>query len=91
MSEEIVRKHFFFSGMVQGVGFRYRASYIASSLELTGWVRNCYDERVEAEIQGPESRIDSFLTELNRQHFILIENMEVKTLPVQSEHSFEIH
>ena len=38
----MVRKHIFFSGDVQGVGFRYRSFYIAQSLDLTGWVENLW-------------------------------------------------
>ena len=34
-----VRKHIYFSGMVQGVGFRYRSTYLAQSRKLTGWVK----------------------------------------------------
>ena len=33
---KIIRKHFYFSGRVQGVGFRYKAMYLARGLELTG-------------------------------------------------------
>ena len=47
-----VRKHIYFSGRVQGVGFRYRSYYIAQSLGLTGWVTNLWDGRVEMEVQG---------------------------------------
>ena len=32
----MVRKHIFFSGDVQGVGFRYRSFYIAQSLRAGG-------------------------------------------------------
>ena len=35
MRENLIRKHYWFSGRVQGVGFRYRACYIASSLGVT--------------------------------------------------------
>ena len=52
MSESIVRKHIYFSGDVQGVGFRFRSYYIAQSLGLTGWVENMWDGRVEMEVQG---------------------------------------
>ena len=38
-----VRKHFYFSGDVQMVGFRYQAKYAADDLGLTGWVCNLYD------------------------------------------------
>ena len=33
-----VRKHIYFSGQVQGVGFRYRATNAARANGLTGWV-----------------------------------------------------
>lgn len=35
-----IRKHFVFSGRVQGVGFRYRAAYAAKGIGITGWVKN---------------------------------------------------
>ena len=43
----MIRRHYWFSGRVQGVGFRYKAYYIARSLGVTGWVRNNWDDRVE--------------------------------------------
>ena len=48
----IVRKHIYFSGQVQGVGFRYRAKNAARANDLTGWVDNLWDGRVEMEVQG---------------------------------------
>ena len=51
----MVRKHIFFSGDVQGVGFRYRSFYIAQSLGLTGWVENLWDGRVEMEVSSPSA------------------------------------
>ena len=41
----IVRKHIYFSGQVQGVGFRYRAKNAARANDLTGWVDNLWDGR----------------------------------------------
>ena len=38
----IVRKHIYFSGQVQGVGFRYRAKNAARANDLTGWVDNLW-------------------------------------------------
>ena len=49
---EKIRKHFYFSGRVQGVGFRYRSFYIAQDMGVTGWVRNLWDDRVEMEVPG---------------------------------------
>ncbi|MFQ9515674.1 MAG: acylphosphatase [Eubacterium sp.] len=85
-----IRKHIFFEGRVQGVGFRYRAYYIAESLGLTGWVHNCYDGRVEMEVQGTEESIDRMIQQLNGQRYIWIENMEVKTMELQEENGFRV-
>ena len=48
----MIRQHIYFSGRVQAVGFRFRAQMNATQLGLTGWVRNLFDGRVEAEVQG---------------------------------------
>ncbi len=78
-----VRKHIFFSGQVQGVGFRYRSSCLARPLGLTGWVKNLWDGRVEMEIQGEQSVIKKFLTQLKGQRFIIIEHMHLEDLPLE--------
>ena len=61
---EKIRKHFYFSGRVQGVGFRYRSYYIAQSIGLTGWVRNLWDGRVEMEVQGTREEIREMVERL---------------------------
>ena len=53
----MVRYYVVFSGLVQGVGFRYSLIKLARQYNLTGWVRNRYDEKVEAQIQGEYSNI----------------------------------
>ena len=75
-----VRKHIFFSGRVQGVGFRYSAIYLARPLGLTGWVENLWDGRVEMEVQGDEDAITQFLKELRTQRFIIINDMEIREI-----------
>lgn len=71
-----VRKHFYFSGRVQGVGFRYQATRLARGLGLTGWVMNLWDGRVELEAQGEEALIWDLVTALHKQPYIQIEDME---------------
>ncbi|MCD8169752.1 MAG: acylphosphatase, partial [Clostridiales bacterium] len=61
----VVRKHIIFSGRVQGVGFRYTACYLASSLGLTGWVNNLWDGDVEMEVQGDEASISRLVERLH--------------------------
>ena len=88
MSENLIRKHYWFSGRVQGVGFRYRACYIASSLGVTGWVRNNWDERVEMEAQGTREDLARMVEMLDRQSFIGIEGVEEEVVPVEVESGF---
>ena len=61
------RKHFYFSGRVQEVGFRFQACRIAQSLGLTGYVQNLWDGRVELEAQGEENVIWDMVTALHKQ------------------------
>ncbi len=70
--------HVFFSGRVQGVGFRQTTQRLARGFEVTGWVKNLIDGRVEMLAEGAETEIESFLKLLTgrmRQH---IQNTEVK-------------
>jgi acylphosphatase len=71
------RIHVFFSGYVQGVGFRYTARRIAHSLNLVGWVKNCYDGRVELVAEGDEHLLSQMLNDINRNFEEYIRNSEV--------------
>ena len=53
--------HVIISGRVQGVWFRGWTKQQASSLGLTGWVRNRRDGTVEAIFQGDANDIDAML------------------------------
>lgn len=78
-----VRKHFYFSGDVQMVGFRYQAKYAADDLGLTGWVCNLCDGRVEMEVQGRDSDIDRLLAHLYEARSIRITDIEARRMPLQ--------
>lgn len=54
----------FYEGRVQGVGFRYTAKRLATGFEVTGWVRNLPDGRVEMQVAGEEAEISDFLVEI---------------------------
>jgi len=51
----------FYEGSVQGVGFRWSVRHIAKGFDLTGWVRNLTDGRVELQVNGEENEIRAFL------------------------------
>ena len=55
------RVHVYYSGYVQGVGFRFTAEAIANRLGLTGWVRNLRDGRVELLCEGEEEKLKQYL------------------------------
>lgn len=88
MKQEIVRKHIFFYGRVQGVGFRYYAVQKANQLGLTGWVKNLYDGSVEMEVEGQEELIDQLIIFLQNRTYIWIERIDAKKIPLQQDSSF---
>ena len=63
---EIVRVHLFISGIVQGVFFRAHTRNRARSLDLTGWVKNMEDGRVEVIAEGLRGMIDEFISWCHR-------------------------
>ncbi|MCY3814472.1 MAG: acylphosphatase [Gammaproteobacteria bacterium] len=50
--EGLSRAHLRIAGRVQGVGFRYATMLEAESRNLSGWVRNLPDGRVEVVAEG---------------------------------------
>ena len=85
-----IRKHIIFYGRVQGVGFRYRAEYAAENYGVTGWVRNLYDGSVEMEAEGTERGIDDMIIAIEKGTYIEIQDMRVKTIPVEGSSYFEV-
>jgi acylphosphatase len=53
-------------GRVQGVGFRWFVSRVASRLELRGWVANEPDGSVRVIAEGPLSALDELVEALER-------------------------
>ncbi len=52
----------FYSGHVQGVGFRYTAKTVAAGFEVTGTVRNLPDGLVELTAEGARAELEAFRT-----------------------------
>lgn len=88
---DIIRKRFIFTGRVQGVGFRYRAAYIARKINITGWVKNNWDGSVQMEAQGTEEEINKMLTLINQGSYISIDFIESQIIEIEnSESGFHI-
>lgn len=63
----------FYSGRVQGVGFRYTVKGVATGFEITGTVRNLADGRVELLAEGSKAELEAFqqaIRESGLGHFI---------------------
>ncbi len=59
------------------MGFRYTARSVAQSLGVVGWVKNCYDGRVELVAEGEEEVLSQLLRQLNRAFQEYVTNTEV--------------
>lgn len=55
------RVHVFYSGRVQGVGFRMTAEETAQHFHILGWVKNLRDGRVEVLAEADEAALEQFL------------------------------
>jgi len=53
-----------FSGVVQGVGFRFSARNLAAKHKIKGWVMNLPDGRVKLLAEGSGGDLDDFLHDL---------------------------
>ena len=60
----MVARKFIVGGMVQGVGFRFFTQCIAARHQVTGYVRNLPDGRVEAHAEGTAQNIEAFKIDL---------------------------
>ena len=78
----MIRKRVFYSGHVQGVGFRWRAKKAAEMYGVSGWVRNDWNGSVTMEVQGTAEQIDQVLIAIQRGMYIRIDHMDSRTIPV---------
>jgi len=60
------RLHAYITGRVQGVGFRYFTMTAAEKYNLTGWVRNLHDGRVEVLAEGKHEDLKYLLQVLRK-------------------------
>jgi acylphosphatase len=72
----------FYEGRVQGVGFRYTVKTLAHGFDVTGWVRNLADGRVELQAAGDKEEVEGFLTAI-RESVLAghIQREDVSTIP----------
>ena len=82
----------FYEGRVQGVGFRFTVRHIAKGFDLTGWVRNLPDGRVELQVTGDEEEVRAFLDQVAQSelHSLIREQTENRLSETIAARGFEI-
>jgi len=66
---EVHHETAFFTGRVQGVGFRYTALQTAREFDVSGFVSNLPDGRVVLEAEGRHEEVEAFIVAvLERMH-----------------------
>jgi acylphosphatase len=81
------RRRVYFSGRVQGVGFRFTAQSLARGFEVAGYVRNLPDGRVELIAEGDTDELDAFLASIQLEMNRCITNVTTESQP-PGEHPF---
>ena len=86
-----VRRTVYYAGRVQGVGFRFTAVRAARGLDVTGYVRNLSDGRVELVVEGPAEQVQMLLDRIEREMAGYIRETHVSEGPATGEFgSFDI-
>jgi acylphosphatase len=75
---------------VQGVGFRHRARTLAQGFEVSGYVRNLPDGRVELVAEGEAAEVQRYLDALARGMSDYISDQEIEEESPQGYHGFEV-
>ena len=93
MTTSLVAKRFYVSGSVQGVGYRFFAQRVASTLGVRGYVKNLFDGRVEVYAIATPEVLAAFREQLKRgPRFASVDEVvevEAEALP-QYEKEFSI-
>lgn len=88
--DEEKRYQIIFSGIVQGVGFRYEMCMIAGRLGLTGFCKNLSNGDVLSEVQGPKNKVEHLIRLMESIRRIHIKNKEITELPLKDEKEFTL-
>jgi acylphosphatase len=87
MASPTESRHVFYSGRVQGVGFRYTGRRIAQSHAVTGFVRNLADGRVELVAEGAPADLNRLLDEIAAAMDGYIDDADIQKGPATGKYS----
>jgi acylphosphatase len=92
LEQVMISLQVFYEGRVQGVGFRFTVRHIAKGFDVTGWVRNLTDGRVEVQVTGDEDELRAFLNGVAQSelHSLIREQTENKLNEAVASRGFEI-
>lgn len=77
--------HVYYSGQVQGIGFRFTVERLAEELGVTGWVSNLGDGRVELRAEANEDKLKDFLAQISSIFSRYIQDVDVSWEPATGE------
>ena len=77
--------HIYYSGHVQGIGFRYTLQDIAENLKVLGWVENLEGARVEVVAEAEEEELSFFLEQVDQHFSRYIQDVNIQWLPANGE------
>lgn len=72
------QSHVYYSGRVQGVGFRFTAEDIARDLGVLGWAKNLRDGRVEVVAEAEEKALKDFLERIKEYFSRYIQDTDIQ-------------
>ncbi len=91
IATQSIRREVFYSGRVQGVGFRWTVRHIAQSHAVTGFVKNLEDGRVQLVAEGAPAELDRLLAAIRERMGENIRDFSVVVGPATGEfREFEI-
>jgi acylphosphatase len=85
MNDPVLHATVYFSGHVQGVGFRYSTLQVAKEFDVSGYVQNLPDGRVLLEAEGRAQVVDEFVAAVAERmhgHVRKTERAQQKRSPV---------
>ncbi len=66
-ARDMHRRTCYFTGRVQGVGFRYTVKNVALQYRVQGFVKNLPDGRVELVMEGSDPDMDQLVSDVSRR------------------------
>lgn len=92
MSDQALeQREIFYSGRVQGVGFRYTVRSAARQFDVTGFVRNLPDGRVQLVVEGAAGEVAGLVETVRAEMDGYIQNIEETHRPASGRFStFEV-